>query len=160
MFGFVYSAGFTPLQALYPVECLRYESRAKGMAMYNFFVNVANFYNVSLPSIPPIRKRIQADARATQTFVTGIAFTHLAWKYYFLFIAWDSLQFLVIYLCYVETKRRTLEELTEIFRSARPVKTSLGTTVVVVREGRGVEVVDDESVGVGKDSRESRWSWE
>ncbi|EOD52415.1 putative mfs lactose protein [Neofusicoccum parvum] len=139
VFGFVYSAGFTPLQALYPVECLRYESRAKGMAMYNFFVNVANFYN---------------------TFVTGIAFTHLAWKYYFLFIAWDSLQFLVIYLCYVETKRRTLEELTEIFRSARPVKTSLGTTVVVVREGRGVEVVDDESVGVGKDSRESRWSWE
>lgn len=108
----------------------------------------------------PTRKRIQADARATQTFVTGIAFTHLAWKYYFLFIAWDSLQFLVIYLCYVETKRRTLEELTEIFRSARPVKTSLGTTVVVVREGRGVEVVDDESVGVGKDSRESRWSWE
>lgn len=47
VFGFVYSAGFTPLQALYPVECLRYESRAKGMAMYNFFVNVANFYNVS-----------------------------------------------------------------------------------------------------------------
>lgn len=51
VFGFVYSAGFTPLQALYPVECLRYESRAKGMAMYNFFVNVANFYNVSCACI-------------------------------------------------------------------------------------------------------------
>lgn len=156
VFGFVYSAGFTPLQALYPVECLRYESRAKGMAMYNFFVNVANFYNVSFS--PFQSYRICSDF-FFQTFVTGIAFTHLAWKYYFLFIAWDSLQFVIIYLTYVETKRRTLEELSEIFRSSRPVKTSLGTTVVVVREGRGVLIVDEDEPA-GKDSRESRWSWE
>jgi len=31
IFGFVYSAGWTPLQALYPVEVLCYESRATGM---------------------------------------------------------------------------------------------------------------------------------
>lgn len=35
IFGFVYSAGWTPNQAMYPVECLRYESRAKGMGMSN-----------------------------------------------------------------------------------------------------------------------------
>lgn len=35
IFGFVYSAGWTPNQAMYPVECLRYESRAKGMGMNN-----------------------------------------------------------------------------------------------------------------------------
>lgn len=35
LFGFVYSAGWTPNQAMYPVECLRYESRAKGMGMNN-----------------------------------------------------------------------------------------------------------------------------
>lgn len=35
LFGFVYSIGWTPNQAMYPVECLRYESRAKGMGMYN-----------------------------------------------------------------------------------------------------------------------------
>ena len=57
--GFIYSTGYTPLQQLYPVECLRYESRAKGMAFYNFWVNVANFYN---------------------TFVTGIAFSKAGWK--------------------------------------------------------------------------------
>lgn len=56
IFGFVISAGYTPLQALYPVEVLRYESRAKGMGFYNFWVNIASFYN---------------------TFVTGIAFTAL-----------------------------------------------------------------------------------
>jgi sugar porter (SP) family MFS transporter len=59
LFGFIYSTGYTPLQQLYPVECLRYESRAKGMAFYNFWVNIANFYN---------------------TFVTGIAFSGAGWK--------------------------------------------------------------------------------
>jgi len=68
LFGFVYSAGWTPLQGLYVVETLRYESRAKGMGFYNFWVNIALFYN---------------------TFVTGIAFTEAGWKYYFLFVFWD-----------------------------------------------------------------------
>lgn len=31
VFGAVYSVGFTPLQALYPVEVLSFEMRAKGM---------------------------------------------------------------------------------------------------------------------------------
>jgi MFS family permease len=35
VFGFVYSCGWTPNQSMYPVEVLRYESRAKGMGMYN-----------------------------------------------------------------------------------------------------------------------------
>ncbi len=87
IFGFVFSAGFTPLQALYPVECLRYESRAKGMGMYNFWVNIAGFYN---------------------TFVTGIAFTGAGWKYYFLFIFWDLFEFAFIYRFFVETKNRTV----------------------------------------------------
>lgn len=49
IFGFVISAGYTPLQALYPVEVLRYESRAKGMGFYNFWVNIAGFYVCALP---------------------------------------------------------------------------------------------------------------
>jgi MFS family permease len=36
LFGSVYSVGFTPLQALYPVEVLSFEMRAKGMAFQNF----------------------------------------------------------------------------------------------------------------------------
>lgn len=37
LFGFTYSVGFTPFQALYPVECLSFETRAKGMAVYNLY---------------------------------------------------------------------------------------------------------------------------
>jgi len=43
LFGITYSFAYTPLQALYPVECLTFETRAKGMGMYNLFVNIAAF---------------------------------------------------------------------------------------------------------------------
>ena len=33
-FNIIYSFAYTPLQALYPVECLDTPTRAKGMAMY------------------------------------------------------------------------------------------------------------------------------
>lgn len=120
IFGFVISAGYTPLQALYPVECLRYESRAKGMGFYNLCVNIAGFYN---------------------TFVTEIAFTKAGWKYYFLFIFWDTFEFIIIYFFFVETKNRTLEELTEIFKSPKPVQASLSKTQVVIHGGEGVTEV-------------------
>jgi MFS family permease len=125
IFGFVISAGYTPLQALYPVEVLRYESRAKGMGFYNFWVNIASFYN---------------------TFVTGIAFTGAGWKYYFLFIFWDLFEFVFIYFLFVETKNRTLEELTEIFKAKNPVKFSLKKKAVKVdQQGRILEEVTEQS---------------
>ncbi|KAE8145821.1 general substrate transporter, partial [Aspergillus avenaceus] len=111
IFGFVYSAGWTPNQAMYPVECLRYESRAKGMGMNNFFVNIASFYN---------------------TFVTGIAFSGAGWKYYFLFVFWDTFEFIIIYFLFVETSKRTLEELSAIFQQKNPVKASLKKDEVFV----------------------------
>ncbi|KAE8858495.1 hypothetical protein PTNB29_07710 [Pyrenophora teres f. teres] len=127
--GFIYSTGYTPLQQLYPVECLRYESRAKGMAFYNFWVNVANFYN---------------------TFVTGIAFSGAGWKYYFLFIFWDMFEFTIIYFFFVETRRRTLEEISEIFNAKKPVQHSLNKTRIIMHgNGRGVtEMLDKENVVV------------
>jgi MFS family permease len=120
IFGFVYSAGWTPLQALYPVEVLRYESRAKGMGFYNFWVNIAGFYN---------------------TVATGIAFTGAGWKYYFLFLFWDCLGVAVIYFLFVETKNRTLEELADIFRSKNPVAFSLKKTkVTLIKDKQGNKV--------------------
>jgi len=47
IFGFVYSFGFTPLQALYPVEVLSFEMRAKGMGFSGLAVNIGK----SLPSL-------------------------------------------------------------------------------------------------------------
>lgn len=39
-FNIVYSFAYTPLQSLYPVECLQTTARAKGMAMYSVVVYV------------------------------------------------------------------------------------------------------------------------
>ncbi|PYH94075.1 putative MFS lactose permease [Aspergillus ellipticus CBS 707.79] len=122
IFGFVYSAGWTPNQAMYPVECLRYESRAKGMGMNNLFVNIASFYN---------------------TFVTGIAFTGAGWKYYFLFIFWDTMEVIVIYFLFVETSKRTLEELTVIFQQPHPVQASLKKHEVVVTGDEAAEITKE-----------------
>jgi hypothetical protein len=57
--------------------------------------------------------------------VTEIAFTKAGWKYYLLFITWDALEAIIIYVFFVETKQRTLEELGAIFRSKNPVQESL-----------------------------------
>jgi MFS family permease len=47
VFGITFSFAYTPLQTLYPVECLSYSERAKGLGMYNLIVNIASFFNVS-----------------------------------------------------------------------------------------------------------------
>jgi hypothetical protein len=53
-----------------------------------------------------------------------------------------------IYFFYVETRRRTLEELSEIFRAKKPVQTSLNKTQIVMHGNQGVtEVFDKEMVG-------------
>jgi Sugar (and other) transporter len=44
IFQAVYSFGWTPLQALYPVEVLSFEMRAKGMAFSNMFVTCGKLY--------------------------------------------------------------------------------------------------------------------
>ncbi|THV46703.1 hypothetical protein BGAL_0366g00100 [Botrytis galanthina] len=114
LFSFVFAVGWTPMQGLYAVEVLRYESRAKGMAVYTLVGNVAGFYN---------------------TFVTGIAFSGAGWRYYYLFIFWDLLEVAFIYL----------EELTEIFNAAKPVKYSLKKSEVIIHGDEGVtEVLEKE----------------
>lgn len=45
LFGAVYSVGITPLQALYPVEVLSFEMRAKGMAFSSLSVAVGGLLN-------------------------------------------------------------------------------------------------------------------
>ena len=64
-----------------------------------------------------------------------------------MFIFWDIFEFAFIYFLFVETKNRTLEELTEIFAAKNPVKFSLQKTEVKIisdKEGNVVrQVVKD-----------------
>ena len=51
VFGMVFSVGFTPLQALYPVEVLSFEMRAKGMAFSNLAVNAGKLFSSTIRMI-------------------------------------------------------------------------------------------------------------
>jgi len=113
LFGFVYSMAYTPLQALYPAECLDYNTRAKGMAVYAFAVNCASFVN---------------------TYAGPIALQRIQWKYYIVYIVWDLFECVIIWFCAVETKGRTLEELDEIFADPHPVRASIRKQKVAVVE--------------------------
>lgn len=104
LFGVVFSFGYTPLQALYPVECLNTETRAKGLALATVCQVFAGIYN---------------------TFVPPVAMSKIGWRFYFFYICWDVLEIIVIYFFFVETAGRTLEELDEAFSAKDPVKASL-----------------------------------
>ncbi|KAG9247199.1 MFS sugar transporter-like protein [Calycina marina] len=104
IFGAVYSVGFTPLQALYPVEVLSFEMRAKGMGFSGFAVAAAGLLN---------------------QFAWPVSMDKIGWHTYIIFTVWCGIQATVIYFFIPETKNRTLEELDEIFESKNPVKTSI-----------------------------------
>ncbi|KAF7290931.1 MFS domain-containing protein [Mycena chlorophos] len=116
LFGFFYSLAYTPLQALYPVEVLDYNTRAKGMALYSLIVACASFVN---------------------TYAGPIGLQRIKWKFYLVYVVWDLFECVVIYFCVVETKGRTLEELEEIFNDPHPVRASLRVRKVAVVTDEG-----------------------
>ncbi|KAK5128248.1 hypothetical protein LTR85_002915 [Meristemomyces frigidus] len=104
LFGAVFSIGLTPLQALYPVEVLSFEMRAKGMAFSSLAVNAGGLLN---------------------QFAWPISLSKIGWHTYIVFVIWCAIQWVVFYFFLPETKNRTLEELDQIFEARNPVKASL-----------------------------------
>ncbi|KAL2856845.1 general substrate transporter [Aspergillus pseudodeflectus] len=111
IFGAVFSFFLTPLQALYPVEVLSYEMRAKGMAFSSLAVNAAGLLN---------------------QFAWPVSLDNIGWKTYIVFVVWDAIQTVIMYLFFPETKDRTLEELDQIFEAPNPVKASIQKTAIAV----------------------------
>ncbi|RFU31831.1 hypothetical protein B7463_g4510, partial [Scytalidium lignicola] len=124
IFQAVYSFGWTPLQALYPVEVLSFEMRAKGMAFSSLFVSIGTLIN---------------------QFGFPVALKNIQWKTYIVFIVWCFVQAGLIYLFMPETKNRTLEELDEIFSQPNPRKASTQKKKIVLDANAnivGVKAVD------------------
>jgi MFS family permease len=87
IFGSIYSVGITPLQALYPVEVLSFEMRAKGMAFSSLAVNAAGLLN---------------------QFAWPVSMEKIGWHTYIVFTIWDAVQAGIIWLYLPETKGRTV----------------------------------------------------
>lgn len=119
IFGCVFACAFTSMQPIYPGEVLSNDMRAKGMAIFQLTAGCAGFVN---------------------TFAAPIALKNIGYWFYVFFVFWDLFEagyvtFLFfrrnrfIYLFFVETKGRTLEELDAVFESKNPVKASLKPVV-------------------------------
>ncbi|GKT45865.1 lactose permease [Colletotrichum spaethianum] len=122
IFQICYSAGWTPMQALYPVEVLSYEIRAKGMAFSGLFTNFALLSNQL--GVPVALKDIQ-------------------WRTYIVFCVWCFIQAGILYFLVPETKNRTLEELDIIFAAPNPVKASTAKKLYEVDADANILHVDE-----------------
>ncbi|KAB5592909.1 Lactose permease [Ceratobasidium theobromae] len=120
-FNIIFSFAYTPLQALYPVECLQTNARAKGMAMYAFVVGAISFINL---------------------YAGPIALQNIKHNYIFIFVGWDLVEATLWYLLGVETVGRTLEELEEIFSAKNPVAASKSKHQVAVKDSGAIAIVD------------------
>ncbi|KAF3798536.1 Lactose permease [Colletotrichum gloeosporioides] len=119
VFGAVFSAGFTPMQPIYPAEVVSNKMRAKAMGTFKLTAGAAGFLN---------------------TFVGPIALSSIGYWFYVFFVAWDSFEIAFMYLFFVETKGFTLEELDEIFEAKNPRDASLQAKkrqTQIMREGAG-----------------------
>ncbi|KAG9522270.1 putative sugar transporter, partial [Aureobasidium melanogenum] len=121
MFGAVFFFCLTPLQALYPVEVLSFEMRAKGMAFSSLAVNAGGLLN---------------------QFAWPVSLKNIGWKTYIIFIIWCVAQTVIIWYWFPETRNRTFEELDDIFEAPKPVKKSLEKRQVLVSEQHGVAVIE------------------
>jgi sugar porter (SP) family MFS transporter len=88
-----YSVGWTPLSMLYPAEVLNYSTRATGMAMFTFLSN-----GIGLMI----------------TFAFPYSFEAIGWKTYMINAAFNVLAFIFVWLLWVETKGKSLEEMDEM----------------------------------------------
>ena len=87
LFDIIFAIGITPLQVLYTVEVLTYETRAKGVAFGGLAVNVAALVN---------------------DFAWPIAIAKIGWKTYIVSASWCVLQATLIYFFIPETGNCTV----------------------------------------------------
>ncbi|KAJ7129328.1 major facilitator superfamily domain-containing protein [Mycena epipterygia] len=104
IFSFFVNMTYTPLQGMYPSECLNFSNRSKGLALFALIESLAAMVN---------------------NFAGAVAFQKIGWKYMLVPAAWDVVETIVIWMYAVETKGRTLEELDVIFEDHHPVNASL-----------------------------------
>ena len=103
LFYFFYNLAFNALLYLYPVEFLPYPICAKGFSLPMFFGKASSFVN---------------------TMVNPIGLQALAWKFYFVYVAWFAIELAIVWKFFVETKGPSLEAIAAVFNGHGPAEYS------------------------------------
>ncbi|KAJ3038746.1 hypothetical protein HK097_003037 [Rhizophlyctis rosea] len=99
LFQITYAICWTPMQALYPVECLQTSTRAKGLGLVQLIAYGSIVFN---------------------DWWMPLAVRKISWKIYLIFIIWNIFAGGILYFFMVETNGLTLEELDEVFDAPNP----------------------------------------
>ncbi|KAJ5019122.1 hypothetical protein K4K57_002081 [Colletotrichum sp. SAR 10_99] len=89
-----YDIAWTTLNYTYVAEIMPFSLRTNGLAIYLCVQQLGNTFN---------------------QFVNPIALQALTWRYYAVYIAVDCLYVVIIYFCFPETKKMSIEETSMIF---------------------------------------------
>ncbi|KAF8556791.1 MFS general substrate transporter [Imleria badia] len=93
-----YNLAFTALTFTYLIELFPFHARARGIALYQWWLRGAGFFT---------------------EFVNPIGIDLAGWKWYIVYCVWNAFQVAFVYLMFPETSGRTLEELTFLYEDER-----------------------------------------
>ncbi|KAL0576167.1 hypothetical protein V5O48_005808 [Marasmius crinis-equi] len=94
LYNIAFSFAWIPLTALYVTEILPYSIRGKGMA---YFTTTQSLF------------------LAIALFVNPIGIANLTWKFYIVYIGIIIVHLILVYIFFIETKGRTIEEVSLVF---------------------------------------------
>jgi len=94
LYSGVHNLGWTGAMMVYVVEILPYTLRAKGIALFWLFTGAAGAFN---------------------TYVNPLGIDAFGWKFYFFYVGWIAVEFVVVYIFYIETKGPSLEQIAVLF---------------------------------------------
>ncbi|KAH8811137.1 sugar transporter [Xylogone sp. PMI_703] len=94
LYSGVHNLGWTGAMIVYVVEILPYTMRAKGMALFWLFTGACGAFN---------------------TYVNPLGIDAFGWKFYFFYVGWIIVEFIVVYIFFIETKGPSLEQIALLF---------------------------------------------
>jgi hypothetical protein len=106
-----YNIGYNALTYTYMVEVWPYAERSRGIAAFQLFGRLANFFT---------------------TFVNPIGLDNVGWRYLISYCVWLGYEVCFVYWMFPETFGRTLEELAFIFEDKRLADEAVAAVAKVV----------------------------
>lgn len=128
LYSGVHNLGWTGAMMVYVVEVLPYTLRAKGIALFWLLTGAAGAFN---------------------TYVNPLGLEAFDWKFYWFYVAWIAVEFVVVYIFFIETKGPSLEAVAMLFDGKDATVGEVNKVVEAVKETKG----DVEHVDVVEESR-------
>ncbi|KAK3613778.1 hypothetical protein LTR56_027682 [Elasticomyces elasticus] len=81
----------------------------------------------------PLQNLYAVECLENRTRGISVGIAKIGWNLYLMYIVWICVEFVIVYFFFVETKGKTLEELSEVFEAPNPRKASTKKVKVVDR---------------------------